>query len=113
MPTPQVPVATEFIVGWIGRNVRPYLLVDYDSPEAAISDLIDKSLGAADIFGISAADVEAATGYHPIEWIWAPLLAEWQETARSEPAAHTWAFLAVWRAKALGQSIDPWRPPAG
>jgi hypothetical protein len=96
MPAPRVPVATDFIVGWIGRNVRPYLLVDYDGPEAAVSDLIDKCLGAADVFGISAADVEAATSYRPVEWIWAALLAEWQETARSESATHASALLALY-----------------
>ena len=68
-------LAAGFITGWIGRNVR----VDPDLEEAglALGALIEQCFDAAQFYGISVAEIEAATGREVTDLIQSAFLARW------------------------------------
>jgi hypothetical protein len=79
MPQLRVSIAAEFITGWIGRNVR----ADPDLEEAglALGDLIAQCFDAAQFYGISVVEIEAATGREVTDLIQAAFLARWNPEA--------------------------------
>lgn len=64
-----------FIVNWIDSNVRPQPL--RDNLGMGIAALVQQWTTAARNVGITLADIEAETGYDPVDLILTAYLARW------------------------------------